>query len=122
LQTNRKTPWFCERIASPADTKRKAFTQFKSLKTPESHNMYKVIINYFNAKIRQIKRDFWESHTKNMERNFYGQQRRIWRMIQNQKKENQEYIIINNNIDKKEMGGIFHIALCRRNGGFKGYM
>jgi hypothetical protein len=78
-----------KRITSLAETKRKPFTQFKSLKTPESHNMYKVIRNYVNAKIMQIKRDFWESHTKNMERDFYGQQKRIWRMIQNKKKETQ---------------------------------
>jgi hypothetical protein len=32
----------------------------------------KGIRNYVNAKIRQIKRDFWESYTKRMERDFYG--------------------------------------------------
>ena len=37
-----------------------------------------------------------------MERDFYGQQNRIWRMIQNQKRETQEYIAINSNIDKKK--------------------
>lgn len=52
-----------------------------------------------NAKIRQIKRDFWEGYTKSMERDFYGQQNRIWRMIQNQKRETQEYININKTID-----------------------
>jgi len=37
-----------------------------------------------------------------MEKDFYGQQNRIWRMIQNQKRETQEFININNITDKKK--------------------
>jgi hypothetical protein len=81
---------------------RKAFLHFKSLRTLKSYHIYKGIRNYVNAKIRQIKGDFWESYTKSMERDFYGQQNRIWRMIQNQKRETQEYININNTTDKKK--------------------
>ena len=101
-QTHKKTPWFCDRIASLAEEKRKAFIHFKSLRTPKSYNIYKGIRNDVNANIRQIKRDFWESYTKSMERDFYGQQNRIWRMIQNQKRETQEFININNITDKKK--------------------
>ena len=110
-QTNRKTPWFCERIACLAQTKRKALIQFKSLSTPDSYNMYKVIRNVVNTKIRQVKRDFWDSQTKNMERDFYGQQKSVWRMIQNQKRETQEYISINNTLDKKKWVNYF-TSLC----------
>ena len=63
-QTHRKTPWFCGRIVSLAEIKRKAFIQFKSLRTPDSYHTYKGIRNEVNAQIRQIKRDFWESYTK----------------------------------------------------------
>jgi hypothetical protein len=101
-EAHKKTPWFCDRIASLAEEKRKAFIHFKSLKTPNSYDIYKGIRNYVNAKIRQIKRDFWESYTKSMEIDFYGQQNRILRMIRNQKRETQEYININNTIDKKK--------------------
>ena len=112
-QTNRKTPWFCERIACLAQTKRKALIQFKSLSTPDSYNMYKVIRNVVNTKIRQVKRDFWESQTKNMERDFYGQQKSVWRMIQNQKRETQGYININNTIDKKKWVDYFTSLYAR---------
>jgi hypothetical protein len=57
-QTHRKTPWFCDRITSLAGEKRKAFIHFKSLRTPNSYNIYKGIRNDVNAKIRRIKRDF----------------------------------------------------------------
>jgi len=90
-QTHKKTPWFCDRIASLGEKKRKAFVHFKSSRTSNSYNTNKEIRNDVNAKIRQIKRDFWDGYTKSMERDFYGQQNRIWRMIQNQKRETQEY-------------------------------
>jgi hypothetical protein len=86
-QTHGKTPWFCDRIASLAGEKREAFINLKSLRTPNPYNIYKGIRNDVNANIRQIKREFWESYTKSMERDFYGQQNRIWRMIQNQKRD-----------------------------------
>jgi len=63
--------------------------------------MYKEIRNDVDAKIRQIKRDFWEGYTKSMERDFYGQQNRIWRMIQNQKRETQEYINVTKTVKQK---------------------
>ena len=91
-QTHKKTPWFCDRLASLAEKKRKPFVHIKSSRTLNSYNTYKEIRNDVNTKIRQIKRDFWEGYTKCMERDFYGQQNRIWRMIQNQKRETQEYI------------------------------
>ena len=57
-QTHKKTPCFCDRIASLAEKKRKAFVHFKSSRTLNSYNTYKEIRNDVNAKIRQIKRDF----------------------------------------------------------------
>ena len=113
-QTHRRTPWLCDRIVSLAEIKRKAFIQFKNPKTPNSYHTYKGIMNDVNAQIRQIKRDFWESYTKNMERDFYGQQNRIWRMIQNQKRETQEYITTNNNIDKKKWADYFISLYARK--------
>lgn len=91
-----KTPWFCDEIKQLSERKRKAFLQFKSLGTATSYNTYKAIRNEVNIQIRQIKRNFWEGYTKNLERDFYGQQRKIWRMIQNQKKEILEYVIPHN--------------------------
>ena len=107
-QTHKKTPWFCDRITSLAEKKRKAFVHFKSSRTLNSYNTYKEIRNDVNAKIRQIKRNFWEGYTKSMERDFYGQQNRIWRMIQNQKGEIQEYVNINNNNSR-----MLTPAICR---------
>jgi hypothetical protein len=52
--------------------KRKAFLHFKNLRSSNSYDIYKGRRNYVNAKIRQIKRDFWDSYTKSMERDFYG--------------------------------------------------
>ena len=96
----KKTPWFCEEIKQLSERKRKAFLQFKSSGTTTLYNIYKSIRNEVNIQIRQIKRNFWEAYTKNLERDFYGQQRKIWRMIQNQKKEILEYVIPHN-IDEK---------------------
>jgi hypothetical protein len=69
---------FFDRIASLAEEKRKPFLHFKSLRTPNPYDIHKGIRNDVNVKIRQIKRDFWESYTKSRERDFYGQQNRIW--------------------------------------------
>jgi hypothetical protein len=38
-QTNKKTTWFCDRIASLAEEKRKAFLHFKSLRSQNSYDI-----------------------------------------------------------------------------------
>lgn len=104
----RHTPWFSKEIATLAQTKSNAFLQFKSKKTQEAYLLYKEVRNSVNFQIREIKRSYWEGYTKGLERDFYGQQRKVWGMIRNQKKESLEYIPINR-ISKE--GWVKHFTL-----------
>jgi hypothetical protein len=48
--------------------------------------------NQVNQDIRKIKEDYWERFLKNLEHDFCGIQKQIWRFIRNQKKEMKELI------------------------------
>ena len=38
-----------------------------------------------NRQIREIKHDYWERFTKDMENDLYGSQRKVWKMLRNRK-------------------------------------
>lgn len=96
-----KTPWFTEAVKDLAVEKKKAFLTFKQNQTPDEYSKYVVVRNRVNAQIHKIKEEHWEGFTKGMEHDLYGAQRKVWKMIQNQKKEINEYIN-NTNISKTQ--------------------
>lgn len=63
-----------------------------SLKTPEAYEEYKIIRNESNASIQRIKNEYWEKFTKDMEYDFYGLQKHMWRFIRNQITELRELV------------------------------
>lgn len=52
-----------------------------------TQEQYKKVRNETTALVRQIKNNNWEAFSKRMEKDFYGLQKQIWRMIRTQRKE-----------------------------------
>lgn len=78
--------WFVEEIKVLAEEKRKAYLLYKSNQMAEELEEYKIIRNRINNRIKELKKQYWEGFTKNMERDLYGSQRKIWNMLRNRKK------------------------------------
>ena len=51
--------------------------------------------NAAKMRIREIKEDFWEKFTSDMENDLYGSQKRVWKMLRNRKAEVAETVKIN---------------------------
>ena len=47
------------------------------------------------TRIRQIQEEFWEGFTKDMERDIYGAQKKIWKMVQSCGTETGETVKLN---------------------------
>ncbi|XP_043498354.1 uncharacterized protein LOC122521574 [Polistes fuscatus] len=69
-------------------------------KTAESYNAYKNIRNKTGTLVRRMKDMHWEKFSKQLEKDFYGLQKQMWRFIRNQKKEITELIPVSQ-IDKE---------------------
>lgn len=69
--------------------------RYRSNKTADEHETYVTIRNRVNAKIRKIKKEHWEKFTKDIEYDFYGSQKRVWKMLRSSKKQVNEYREIN---------------------------
>jgi len=91
---NNKTPWFTEEAKTLTNEKRMAYLKYLSNKNDEQRQAYKQIRNEVNAKIKQIKKDHWTAFTKDMERDLYGTQKRVWKMLRRRKQNVNEYIRI----------------------------
>ena len=83
-------PWFTQEIKSLAKKKRESYLQFRS-KTI-TYNEYKLTRNRVNSEIQAIKTSYWEKFSKDMERDLYGGQKKIWNMLRNRKKPINEFI------------------------------
>jgi hypothetical protein len=81
-----KTPWVCQEINEFSTKQRQAYLKYKSLRTNDAYEEYKLMRNQVNQDIRKIKEDYWEGFSKNLEHDFCGIQKQIWRFIKNQKK------------------------------------
>lgn len=84
-----KTPWFTNevKILTISQLKKEAYLKFKSTKTPSDYIKYKETRNRTNARIRQIKKEFWERFTKDLEHGITGAQNKVWKMIRNRRKD-----------------------------------
>lgn len=96
------TPWFDDEIKELAASKKKAFLRYKTKRTQDERKAYVRIRNETNQRIKQIKQNYWERYSKQMESDLYGAQKQIWRTIRSQKKEISETVTITN-IQKKRM-------------------
>ena len=88
-------PWFTPEIKTLAAEKRAAYIKYLSNKTDEQRQQYVAVRNRVNAKITQIKKDYWEKFSTDMQHDLYGGQRRIWNFIRSQKKPVNEQIVVN---------------------------
>lgn len=95
IRKQTKTPWFTEEIRSLAKEKKDAFITYKRKPSEEEYNKYKEVRNRINEEIRKHKEGYWEGFTKGMEYDLYGTQKRIWKMLQKQKKNVNEYTQVN---------------------------
>ncbi|KMQ87351.1 rna-directed dna polymerase from mobile element jockey-like protein [Lasius niger] len=84
------TPWFRKEVRTLAEKKRYAYLQYRS-KTI-TYREYKEVRNRVNEAIRQIKRDFWEKFSADMEYDLYGAQKRVWNMLRNRRKHVNELV------------------------------
>lgn len=98
---NNKTPWFCSEVKKKCEEKKKAYLQYKTSPSPETYEHFKSIRNETKTLVRRVKQDHWEGFTKAMERDFYGIQKQIWRLIRSSHKEMNE-LSSRNPISKEE--------------------
>lgn len=57
----------------------------------DEYAIYVVVRNKVNAKIRQIKKDYWTNFTQEMESDIYGAQRKVWGMLKRARQGVNEY-------------------------------
>ncbi|XP_043499919.1 uncharacterized protein LOC122522697 [Polistes fuscatus] len=95
-----KIPWFCEEIKEQCKKKKQAYLKYLTTRTAEYYNAYKNIRNETGTLVRRMKDIHWEKFSKQLEKDFYGLQKQMWRFIRNQKKEIAELIPVSQ-IDKE---------------------
>ncbi|XP_055384192.1 uncharacterized protein LOC129613898 [Condylostylus longicornis] len=87
-------PWFCEEVKVLASEKREAYLRFKRQQV--SYNEYKVVRNRINIAIDNIKKNYWENFSNEMEHDLYGAPKKVWNMLRNRKKPINEYLTFSN--------------------------
>ncbi|KAJ4436358.1 hypothetical protein ANN_18990, partial [Periplaneta americana] len=85
-------PWFNEEVKKLVTEKRQTYVEYKN--KVKTHEEYKAIRNVVNDKIKQIKQNYWEKFSKDMEKDLYGGQKKVWKMLRNRKKPINEYLQI----------------------------
>lgn len=88
----KSTPWFCEEVRVLAEEKKRAYLIHRSKQTDRSKEEYKEVRNGVNSEIKRIKQQYWEKFSKELEFDFFGLQRQVWKTIRNQKRETREFI------------------------------
>lgn len=69
-----------------AEEKRKAYLEYKSNRSQQEFNRYKVERNSrVNNNIQNLKKRYWEKFSSDMEHDLYGGQKKIWKMLRNRK-------------------------------------
>lgn len=95
-----KIPWFCKEVKQKCQEKKRAYLKYKSINTSEAYEEYKRIRNETKLLVIKLKSEYWERFSKNMESDFYGLQKQMWRLIRSQRKEITE-LVESNKIDEK---------------------
>ncbi|KAI4488637.1 hypothetical protein M0802_011453 [Mischocyttarus mexicanus] len=73
----------------------KAYIKYRSQKITEDHEEYKNIRNKVNLRIATIKEEHWEKLSKDIKHDFYGSERRVWKILRSLRKPVKEYREIN---------------------------
>ncbi|XP_030753808.1 uncharacterized protein LOC115880664 [Sitophilus oryzae] len=84
-------PWFTLEVKNITREKEK-YLQYKKSPTPENRNIYTEIRNWTNNRVREIKEEYWQRFSSEMEADMYGTQKRIWKMLRSLKRETNETI------------------------------
>jgi endonuclease/exonuclease/phosphatase family metal-dependent hydrolase len=89
---NRKTPWFTDEVKQLAEEKRKSYLSYRSSPTTAEYKKYVQVRNRVNSQISRIKKNYWKKFTEDMEKDLYGAQKKVWKMLRNRKKPINELI------------------------------
>lgn len=89
-------PWFTEEVKDLSKEKKMAYIRYINNRSPEEYQKYKVIRNRTNDGIKQLKKEYWERFSVEMEHDLYGCQKRIWNMLRKRKKNVTEEVQMNN--------------------------
>jgi gas vesicle protein len=81
-----RTHWFCEEIKFLAKEKINAYMEYRRVQTNEAYENYKHVRNRINSSIRKIKEQYWQKFSTEMENDFYGLQKQVWRMLRIRKR------------------------------------
>ncbi|KAI4485673.1 hypothetical protein M0802_012622 [Mischocyttarus mexicanus] len=81
-----KRQWFTKEVKKLCKEKGEAYLKYRSQKTSEEYEKYKNIRNKVNLRKRSIKEEHWEKFSKDIEHNFYGSQRMVWKLIRSLEK------------------------------------
>ncbi|XP_030750157.1 uncharacterized protein LOC115877947 [Sitophilus oryzae] len=70
-------PWFTLEVKNITREKKEKYLQYKKSPTPENRNIYTEIRNRTNNRAREIKEEYWQRFSSEMEADMYGAQKRI---------------------------------------------
>lgn len=88
----KRTPWFTEEIKMKCKEKKQAHIQHLTQRTQESYESYKQIRRETHELVRKTKSEHWRIFSKQLEHDFYGTQKTVWKTIRNQRKELTELV------------------------------
>lgn len=80
-----KKPWFTTEVKNITKEKKKIYLQYRAFPTPENQHKYKEIRNKVNNRVREIKEDYWQRFSNEMQADMYGAQKRIWKLLRGMK-------------------------------------
>ncbi|XP_045466615.1 craniofacial development protein 2-like [Harmonia axyridis] len=89
-------PWFTNDIKILAKQKKKAFLRYINAKTREAYDEYKLVRNRVNGSIKDLKKEYWEHFSSEMENDLYGGQKKIWKVLRKCKRDINGDIQVNN--------------------------
>lgn len=89
------TPWYTPEVKEIVQEKKTAFRKYMATRDKAEWEKYVKVRNETNIKIRQIKENYWEGFTKGMERDLYGSQKKMWKLLRNTKQEINDTLKLN---------------------------
>ena len=87
-QQGKQNSWFTEEVKEITTKKKIAYLRYKPSGTQEARDGYIRARNYTIQRVRQSKEEHWLAGIyQEMERDLYGSQKKIWKMLRNRKSE-----------------------------------
>ncbi|XP_065174094.1 uncharacterized protein [Atheta coriaria] len=88
----KRTPWFTDEIKQKCKEKRLAYQQYRTERTMQSYRKYKRKRIETHELVRTTKNEHFRIFSKNLEHDFYGAQKIIWKTIRRQRQELKELL------------------------------